>query len=238
MAWMRRCLTAVATVASVVVLASGCGSDGGSARGATEAPSVITATVPPSGSSGSGSSGSGSSGSSGSGSSAGGVPGAIDVRDPQGTYTMQISPDWVDATGAIVKEVEVWYVSAPDSAFGNNVNVLTQDTQGMDLREYIDYSESHLGGLELVSAQIVTGAFGQELGLLEYQGTLPGAPMPLHALATVVVDRGEAAVATLTTTLETFAAERVANERYLLTLQKTGRGSTAGTGTGSGVGTA
>jgi hypothetical protein len=148
---------------------------------------------------------------------------------------MQISPDWVDAGGTFVKEVEAWYISAADGVFRNNVNVLTQDTQGMDLQEYVDFSAAHLGGLELVSATIVPGAFGGEIGLMDYQGTIPGAPVPLHALATVAVSDGVAVVATLTTTLETFAAERVSSERYLLTLQRTG---SASSGAGSGLGTA
>jgi hypothetical protein len=228
----RRWLAAVAMAASVAVGFAGCGGDGSTDRRAAESPPVLTATVPPSTSTS-------TSTGSGGGPSTGGVPGAIDTTDPQGTYTMQISPDWVDASGALVKEIESWYVSPADGTFRNNVNVLTQDTQGMDLQEYMDYSASHLGGLELLSSRVVTGAFGQELGILDYSGILPGAPVPLHALATVAVAGGEAAVATLTTTLDTFAGERAANERYLLTLEKTGRGSSgSGAATSPGLGTA
>ena len=149
------------------------------------------------------------------------VSGATTFVDPQGTYSIDISPTWTEQSGTVVSEVEAWLIGLGDTQFQDNVNVLTQETQGRDLQEYLDFSTASMGDMELISETIVTGTAGNELALLEYSGVLPGAPIPLHALATVSVDDGTAIIATLTTTLDTFEEARAEAERYLLTLQQT-----------------
>ena len=157
--------------------------------------------------------------STGTGSSGPFVPGAVAFTDPQGTYTIDISPAWNETSGTLVHEIEAWQIGIGTSQFQDNVNVLTQDTQGLDLRAYLRFSEGHLGGMDLISSDVITGAAGNELGLIEYSGQLAGAPIELHALAAVAVQNGQAEVATLTTTMETFAQARAEAEPYLRTLQ-------------------
>lgn len=143
--------------------------------------------------------------------------------DPQGSYTITIDGNWSVLPGTFVREIEAWAVAAPVEGFTSNLNVLTQDTLGADLDEYLTLSVENLGGLELIDVTTVTGVKGNELGLLEYSGVLPGAPsdQPLHFLATVDVRDGVAVVATLTTTPEAFARLRPEIEPFLLTLQAT-----------------
>ncbi len=146
------------------------------------------------------------------------VDGGSVFEDPQGTYVIDVDPAWETGAGP-TSEIEVWFIGSGDDQFRNNVNVLTQDTQGRDLQEYMDYSAQNLGGLTLISSNVETGAAGNEIGIIEYTGTIAGAPIPLHVVATVIVEDGQAAVATLTTTLDTFADSRAAVEPFLRTLR-------------------
>ena len=108
------------------------------------------------------------------------MPGAVSFTDPQGTYTIDISPAWTETSGTLVQEIEAWQIGTGTSQFQDNVNVLTQDTQGLDLQAYLDFSEAHLGGMDLISSEVITGTAGNELGLIEYSGQLAGAPIELH----------------------------------------------------------
>jgi hypothetical protein len=142
-------------------------------------------------------------------------------RDPQGTYTMSIGPDWARMPGTAAQEIEFWALDPSQVGFADNVNVLTQDTLGMGLGEYMDTSAESMGNLVVLDQYKVVGTNGNELGVLESRGTPFGAPTdePLHFLTVVDVLDGVAIVATLSATLDTFDARRLAAEPYLLTLQ-------------------
>jgi hypothetical protein len=144
-------------------------------------------------------------------------------RDPQGTYTITIGSDWTETSGAMVQEIESWAVAPPSDGFADNVNVLTQAAQGLDLEQYMDLSSQNLGGLDLIEQSTIEGTNGNELGLLEYEGVPAGAPSdrPLHFLATVAVQDGQAVVATLSASADTFEARRSSVEPFLRTLQAT-----------------
>jgi hypothetical protein len=142
--------------------------------------------------------------------------------DPQGTYTIEIDPGWTEQSGTFVKEIEAWIVATPRDGFAPNVNVLTQDTGGMDLEEYLDFSVESMGTLELTSSDIVRAPNGNELAIIEYEGEIAGtAAGLLKFMATVDVNDGQAVVATLTADESTFDDLRVQVEPYLLTLQAT-----------------
>ena len=155
-------------------------------------------------------------------STAGTVDGDVFV-DPQGTYTMTISRDWSRMSGAAADDIEFWALDASQVGFTDNVNVLTQDAPDMDLDDYMDISAENMGGLELLDRYSVVGANGNELGVLESQGTPFGAATdtPIHFLTVVDVLDEVAIVATMSAGLDTFEARRATVEPYLLTLQAT-----------------
>jgi len=214
----KRAVSALAAMTMVATIGLGaCGSSGGSADdGAAPGGELLTGTLGTSPSTTST-----TTSGTGTGSSGPFVPGAVSFTDPQGTYTIDISPAWTETSGTLVQEIEAWQIGIGTSQFQDNVNVLTQDTQGLELQAYLDFSEAHLGGMDLISSEVITGTAGNELGLIEYSGQLAGAPVELHALATVAVHNGQAEVATLTTTMDTFAEARAEAEPYLRTLQGT-----------------
>ena len=143
-------------------------------------------------------------------------------EDPEGSYEIEVDPDWEAHHGEIVAEVEGWVVAPPQDGFAPNVNVLTQRAPGMDLSEYLDVSAEQgsaiISDFELVTSDVVQGT-ESELGLLEYTGTQNG--LELHFLATVAVRDGTAVVATFTAPPDVFDALRSEIEPYLLTLRAT-----------------
>jgi hypothetical protein len=145
----------------------------------------------------------------------------VSFTDPQGTYTIELAPKWTKLSGSPVKEIEAWGVALDSAGFTPNVTVLTQDSQGMNLSEYMDFSNQHLGGAHLDYSTTVTGIHGNRLGIIEYDGIVAGAPASLHFLAVVDVRNGQAVVATLTSTESRFAALRTTVEPYLRSLQAT-----------------
>jgi hypothetical protein len=143
--------------------------------------------------------------------------------DPQRTYTITIASPWAEIPGAFVKEIEAWTIAEPVDGFAANVNVLTQDALDADLATYMGFSVNNLGALELIEHETVKGTNGNDLGLLEYKGAVPGAPpdRPLHILQTIDVRNGNAVVATLTTDEDDFDIYRSIVEPFLLSLQAT-----------------
>ena len=141
--------------------------------------------------------------------------------DPQGTYTMSIPPDWSRMPGIAVQEIEFWALDQSQVGFTDNVSVLTQAAPGMDLDEYLEVSAENMGNLVVLERYTVIGTNGNELGVLESQGTPFGAATdePIHFLTVVDVLDEVAIVATLSATIGTFDARRLAAEPYLLTLQ-------------------
>jgi hypothetical protein len=145
---------------------------------------------------------------------------AMPFVDPQGSYEIEVDPDWEASHGTMVAEVEAWLVAEPSDGFAPNVNVLTQAVPGMDLDGYLDLSVAQapamLQDFELVRRDVVEGA-ANELGVMEYTGTQGG--RPLHFLATVAVGDGTAIVATFTVPPEAFDDLRCEVEPFLLTLR-------------------
>jgi hypothetical protein len=141
-------------------------------------------------------------------------------EDPQGSYEIEVDPDWDAQHGTFAAEIEAWIVGDPQDGFAPNVNVLTQLAPGLDLSTYLDRSSeqgpSLIPDFELLNVDVVDG-IGSDLGLLEYEGTQNG--RPLHFLATVAVGDGTAVVATFTAPPDVFDESRGDIEPYLLTLR-------------------
>ena len=136
--------------------------------------------------------------------------------DPQGTYTMTIAPDWSEITDRPAPEVEAWRVAGEQDGFVANVNVLSQQVDGLDLERYLELSAENIGDFEQTGSEIVTGANGNQLGVLEYQAT----DSDIHYLGVVSVENDVAVVATLSAVdAEQLAELRPRVEPYLLTLQ-------------------
>lgn len=141
--------------------------------------------------------------------------------DPEGDYTLLISPDWAEAFQlSPTKGIEVWKVAPVVDGFGANVNVLTQPAGGKDLQGYLDANEKAMGSMTVIDVRTVD-AGGTELGVFEYSGTPPGADRDLHFLSVISVADGTAVLATLTATEDAFTTLRPTVERYLLTLRRT-----------------
>lgn len=146
---------------------------------------------------------------------------AVRFDDPQQTYTMEISADWVATSGTVVREIESWTVGPASHGFAPNVNILTQLAEGMDLAAYIEFSLQNIGGADIIRSSMIRGTAGNELALLEYEADVPGALSHLHFLATVDVRNEQAVVATFTAGDSSFTALRDSVEPFLRSLQAT-----------------
>jgi hypothetical protein len=175
-----------------VLLVAGCGGDSASTTTSDAAP--VAASLP--------------------------VPSGSKYTDPETTYTMIINPAWVERAGLTAEGVETWEVEGAKDGFAPNVNVLTEDAPGMDLAKFMSQSDD-LSGMHVIQKATIKGANGNELGLVEYTGTVANgsASRPLHFLGVVDVHDGKAIVATLTVDESSFAAERAKVEPYMRTLQ-------------------
>ena len=76
-----------------------------------------------------------------------------------------------------------------------------------------------MGELKLIDHQLIDGANGNPLGLIEYSGVL--SDRPLHFLSTFDVQNDQAVVATFTTNEASFDELRPNIEPFLRTLQGT-----------------
>jgi hypothetical protein len=148
--------------------------------------------------------------------------------DPQGTYTIQIGSDWVDHTGAVAKEIELWTVANEAGGFTPNVNILTQTVPaGLSLPNYLAATENQFKGVggdtKLVRKQILQRPDGSTLGLLEYTSSEFSVPKgkPLHFLAAVDIKGTNAVLATLTVDEARYTAVASTVEPYLKTLRAT-----------------
>jgi hypothetical protein len=208
---MRRRITRVTSLVAVSAAAQFA-----AACGDTDAGVRVLGTVAP------GVEGAPASGTTSEFSTTGTVDGEV-FLDPQGAYTMTISSDWSRMSGVADDDIEFWALDSSQVGFADNVNVLTQDAPDMDLDDYMDISAKNMGGLQVLDQYTVVGTNGNELGVLESQGTPLGAATdtPIHFLTVVDVLDEVAIVATLSATPESFEARRSTAEPYLLTLQAT-----------------
>jgi hypothetical protein len=156
------------------------------------------------------------------------IPGAVVYVDPQGLYTLEEAPEWDEQTGSgvVPAGIELWYVGTGTAGFRDNINVLEQQVGGADLQAYLDKSIAGMGpDLQVIDSGIATGAYGQELGYVEYKGMVSTAPIPVHVFATFAIVDGTAILATLTTTEDTAAQAEDSIAQYLTTLNPTGGGT-------------
>lgn len=139
--------------------------------------------------------------------------------DPQGSYELDVDPEWIPQHGSLTAEIEIWYLGRPRGPIAANLNVLTQLVPGVGLDEYVDLSVDNadlfIDEFELISAGITQGT-RDELGYMEYQGTQGG--HRLHFLAYFAVRDGMAVVATLTASVDEFTEARGEAEHYMQTL--------------------
>lgn len=142
-------------------------------------------------------------------------------RSEDGQFVMDIGADWEPSASQSTGGVELWYLGGSSGSFGANVNVLSQKTPGMDMQEYLDKSLPGIDNLlddgEVIDNRVIEGTEGQELGILEYAGTLQGQDLHFLAVATPVEDG--VALATFTATDDQFDDLRDSVEPYLRTLR-------------------
>lgn len=147
-----------------------------------------------------------------------GLPGEEFV-DPEGVYTMNVDPEWVSSPGGL-QGMEIWMVGQ-STGDRSNLSLLTAMDGGGDLSTYMDGLLRGVGvstdNVNEVGREVVEGAGGQELGLLEITGSQAG--QPLHFLMAIIMESRTVVAATLTSTPETFHDVRAAVEPYLLTLE-------------------
>lgn len=142
--------------------------------------------------------------------------------DPQGSYEMVQAGEWEANHGFIAAEIEFWIVGEIENGFAPNLNLLTQVVGAITLDEYvqlsIDSAPFLLDDFELIDAGVVEGAFGHELGYMDYAGSA-GGPV-LRFLGYFFLDGDRAVIATLTAPPETFDELRAAVEPYMLTIRR------------------
>jgi hypothetical protein len=149
-------------------------------------------------------------------------PGGEPFSDPDGSYEIEIDPEWERDDARADPGIEFWLVAKEFDGFFPNVNLLTQTVpSGLGLEEYVDLSidgiDDYIDEADVIDERTVEGADGQELALLEYTGEVEG--LPLHFLQLVTVDGDEAVVATYTAPDRRFDELRPDIEPYLYTLR-------------------
>ena len=148
--------------------------------------------------------------------------GGVAFVDPQGKYTIDVSSDWEARPGAILDPKEVWFVAAPDGGFRPNMNILDQEVPLVDLSTLMDASVEQLAAqFEVVDDWITTGTNGNQLGFVEYTGSLDsgGQKVAAHFLATMSLNKTTAVIATFASSESTFEDLYPMIESYMLTLR-------------------
>jgi len=144
--------------------------------------------------------------------------------DPEGAYRITVPDEWVANHGAFAEGVESWFTGPAEGGFRPNVKVLTHVVGDMDLDAYGDLSiegaPTLIAEFELVDSRTELGEGGTELGVMEYRGRV-AADGPLGFLAVYAISEENAIVATLTASVDTYAAQRDAWLPYLFTLEPT-----------------
>jgi hypothetical protein len=144
--------------------------------------------------------------------------------DPEGAYSITVPDEWVATHGAFAQGVESWFTGPAQDGFRPNVNVLVQVVGEMDLYAYgvlsTEGAPTLIAEYELVDSRTEIGEGGTELGVMEYRGRV-AAGGPLGFLAVYAISEENAIVATLTASMDTYAAQRDAWLPYLLTLEPT-----------------
>ncbi|MGD9792831.1 MAG: hypothetical protein AB7V43_05060 [Acidimicrobiia bacterium] len=148
--------------------------------------------------------------------------GGVGFVDPQGKYTIDVSPDWEARPGVVLDTKELWFVAAPVDGFRPNLNILDQEAPLADLGTLMDASVEQLAAqYDVVDDWITTGTNGNELGFVEYTGTLEsgGQKIEAHFLATMSLSKTTAVIATFASGESTFEDLYPTIESHLLTLR-------------------
>lgn len=141
--------------------------------------------------------------------------------DPEGRYTLTVPADWEARHGVAGEGIEVWLIDDGDDAdgFATSINVITEDVTGMPLDQYVELSIANapriLSDFELSSSEVVTGAAGQELAVLEYTGG------GMSYIGVMGIGAEGAVVITLASSTDTAAAMKDAVYLPMLTLLPT-----------------
>jgi hypothetical protein len=146
------------------------------------------------------------------------LPGT-EFTGPNGAYTLRVESSWPHRSNVPFQGFEMWELPG---ATGANMNALVENLPvSLSLQQYVDASKANLpkllNGATIITSQIVKGAYGQQLGVIEYEASINGNHVRLVALASV---KGKhAVVLTMAAGFDQFAQVRAAVDPYLLTLQ-------------------
>lgn len=143
----------------------------------------------------------------------------VSFTDPEGRYMLTVPADWEPHHDVAGEGIEVWLVAEADANFAPNVNVMTEDFTGISLADYLELSITNAPNIvpdfELLSSDLVTGAAGQELAVMESSGS------GLNYLGVIGIGPAGSVIVTLTAPPDRYTTIRDALLPYLLTLQPT-----------------
>lgn len=148
------------------------------------------------------------------------IEGAILWTSPEGTFSMEISPDWTEMNAG--SAVITWSINNADAPEAN-VNITSSQVGQFTAQDYVDVtiaSLANLGTLEVVESGVKEGANGKELGYIETKGEVTSNPgVKVHFYVTVSTGNGLATVATFSATENNYSAAINLVRPYLETLQ-------------------
>ena len=148
------------------------------------------------------------------------IAGSEFFSDPEGEYSIEVNPQWAPSHGSIAAGIELWFINDGTDGFAENLNLLTQNVGGVTLEEYLELSAESIDDLmqdgTVLEQGIVAGSFGQDLGLLLYEGAAGDGLATF--LAVFAVDDGTAVVATFVALPDEFEELVTVVEDYMFTL--------------------
>lgn len=99
--------------------------------------------------------------------------------NPDGDYSMLISPDWTDASAEFPAGVSGWFTGPVTAEFAENVNILTDSIpNATPLNAILDASETQIraqfDSFNLINSEVLTRPGQTDLGVLEYTAQQEG----------------------------------------------------------------
>jgi hypothetical protein len=165
----------------------------------------------------------------------------VRFEDPQGTYRIDVAPEWRIEPSAGAGTTEVWRVGRGTGPAVDRVEIATEDVGETDLDQYLqlvfERAPSTVVEFKLREFRVVGNGNSPpiQLGVVAYEGRLTSRTTPstetnpttettdttgtTGIFLVVGVEDGVAVVARYTTTREDFADARAEVEPYLLTLR-------------------
>ena len=148
-----------------------------------------------------------------------------DFEGPRHNYMLRVNSAWPHHADMPIQGIETWQVVDAANGFAPNMNVVVENLPSeLSVDTYLHANTASvknatavLAGATIIGEQVVNGAYGQQLGRMEYTASVQG--HALHFIAIVAVHKKTGVVATFTSPDDRFAQIRALVEPYLLTLR-------------------